>query len=113
MEFILFNITFTCVIVIACNLYVLETNALSLATIVALVDMISIVGLTFTYSFWSDWITINLMDIGDIFYQSAWYRLPVKQQKRLVLPIQRAQRLICLRCLGLFDCSLPVFLSVG
>lgn len=113
MELIIFNITFTCIIVITCNLFVIETNdTLSFPIIVALCDMFSLVGLSFIYFYFSEQITFSLMEIGDFFYDSAWYRLPSKQQSHLVLPIQRAQREFRLRGLHLFNCSLPVFLSV-
>lgn len=113
MEFIIFNITFTCIIVIACNLFIIETNdALSFPIIVALADVITLVGLSFIYFYVSERITSKMMEIGDIFYHSAWYRLPTKQQSCLILPIQRAQREFRLRGLGLYDCSLPVFFSV-
>lgn len=113
MEPILFNMAFTCVIVLACNLLVIEINyTLNFQIMTALIDTFAVVGLAFTFFYFSDWITIKLMEIGDIFYNLSWYQLPVKQQKLLILPIQRAHRSIRLKCLGLFDCSLAVFLSV-
>lgn len=114
MEPILFNMAFTCIIVLACNLFVIEINdRMSFQIMTALIDTIAVVGLAFTFFYFSDSITIKLEEIGDIFFYSAWYRLPVKQQSLLIAPIQRAQRKIRLRCMGFFDCSLPVFLSVG
>lgn len=113
MEWILFNTMFSCVIVIACNLFVIESNdALSYEIIVALIDTISLVGISSLYFYFSERITTNMSEIDNIFYHSAWYRLTPKQQSHLVLPIQRAQREFRLRGLGIFDCSLPVFLSV-
>lgn len=114
MEPILFNMAFTCVIVLACNLFVAEINStLNFQMMTALIDTIAVVGLAFTFFYFSDWITIKLLEIGDIFFNLAWYQLPVTQQKLLILPIQRGHREIRLKCLGLFDCSLPVFVSVG
>lgn len=114
MEWIIFNITFTCIIVIACNLFVIETNvAPSFQILIAFCDMLTLVGLSFIYFYFSERFTSNLLEIGEIFYHSSWYRLPKKQQNQVLLPIQRAQREFRLKGLGLFNCSLPVFLSVG
>lgn len=113
MELILFNTIFVCVVVIACNLYVIDSNnTLSYEIIVALIDASSLVGLSFLYFYFSERITTNLSEIDYVFYQSEWYRLTPKQQVRLVVPMQRAQREFRLNGLGVFDCSLPVFLSV-
>lgn len=113
MQVVLFNLTFTCVIVIALNLIVVELNeSLNLEMVVAIADLITVLQLTFGHFFLAEWITTDLLSIGDVFYNSVWYRLPVKQQKLLVLPIERGQREFRLRGLGLFNCSLVVFSSV-
>lgn len=111
---ILFNITVTCTVTITFNLFVVELNeTLSLATYIALLDLYLVLGLTFAYFYLSERISIDLMAIGDVFYDSAWYRFTAKQQKLLWLPIQRAQENVRLTGLGLFECSLPVFAAVG
>lgn len=113
MGLLLFYITATCTITIAFNLFVVELNdALSFETTIAIVDLYLILGLTFAYYFLADWITSDLLMIGDVFYNSRWYRLPPKQQKLLIFPIRRAQRVLRLKSLGIVDCSLPVFASV-
>lgn len=112
---ILFNVAFTCIIVIACNLLVIElNNQLNMEIIVAMVDLCVMLGITFAYFYLSEWITSDLFEIGDIFYNAPWSRLPIKQQKLFVLlPIQRAERGLRLKCLGLFECSLAVFWMVS
>lgn len=113
MNLIIFVITFTCIIVIAFNLFVLElANAIDITMLSAFVDSGIVIGLTVVYFYLSEWITGDLLDIGEIFYNSPWYRLPPKQQTLIKLPIQRAQREIRLSAFGLFGCSLPVFASV-
>lgn len=113
MDAILFIMTLTSTIVIAFNLFAVEMNAISLETIVAFFDLFVTLSLSFAYCYLSDWITADLLEIGDIFYNSPWYRLlSTRKQRLLVLPIQRAHRLVRLRSLGLFDCSAAVFLSV-
>lgn len=114
MKVVLFNMTFTCSIVIALNLFVFElSETLNLELIVAFIDMAGISPLTFALFYFAERITSDLLSIGDHFYNSAWFQLPVKQQKLLVLPIQQAQRERRLKGLGLFDCSLALFSSVS
>lgn len=113
MKEILFNLTFACVIVIALDLLVIELNeSINVKIVVAFVNLITLIGMTFAHFYLAEKITSDLVSIGDVFYNSAWHRLPVKQQRLLVLPIQRAQRELRLKGLGLFNCSMPVFLSV-
>lgn len=113
MKVTLFNSTFTCVICIAFNLFVIELiESVNVEMMVAFIDIGFVIGLTFAYFYLAEWITSDLLSIGDHFYSSAWFQLPVKQQKLLALPIQQAQRELRLKGLGLFDCSLPVFSSV-
>lgn len=110
---ILFNCMFTCIASIAFNLFVIESNGTpNFQKIVALIDLVGILMLTFVHFSLSEWITNVLLEIGDDFYNSRWYRLPNKQQKLMTLPIQRAQREFRLTGLGLFECSLYVFDAV-
>lgn len=113
MNLIIFVITFTCIIVIAFNLIVFElANSIDIAMLSAFVDSGVVISLTFVYFYLSEWITGDLLDIGEIYYNAPWYRLPPKHQTLIKLPIQRAQRELRLSAYGLFGCSLPVFASV-
>lgn len=113
MELILFNMTSTCTIAIAFNLYVLEFNGQFIMQImVAIIDLVIILWLTFAHFYLSERITCDLLEAGDCFYNSPWYRLKINQQKLLVIPIQRAQQEVRLKGLGIFECSLAGFLSV-
>lgn len=113
MDVTLFSITLTCTICIAFNMFVVELNdSLNIEMMVAFADFAAVIAITAVYFFHSEWITADLLEISDNFYNSPWYRLPVKQQKYLMLPIQRADRIYRMKSLGLFDCSLPVFVSV-
>lgn len=111
MKSIVFNTILTCVATIACNLIVIELNdSLSLEICVAFIDLIVIVGITFVYCFLAEWITTDLLQIGDILYNSPWYQvLSTNKQKLLILPFIRAGRELRLTGLGFFDCSLAVF----
>lgn len=113
MEVVLFVSTIVCTIVLALNLYVLEsTESINIEILVALPHTALTVGVTFGYFYLSEVITSNLLDVGDFFYDSSWYRLPANRQRLLMLPIQRAQSEFRLRGLGIVDASLPVFASV-
>lgn len=109
----LFVMALTCTMAVAMNLFAVELNGIfSMTTLVACIDLFSVNSLMVIYSYLSEWITSDLLEIGDIFYNSAWYQLPVNEQRLLTLPIGRAQREFRLSGLGLFDCSLAVFSSV-
>lgn len=62
----------------------------------------------------SEKFTDRSYDVGDVIYSDLlWYKLSIRQQKLLILPIQRAQKLFRLRGYGIFDCSLELFLKVN
>lgn len=113
MEMILFTLALTCTIVIALNLFVVELNGmLSMETLAAFIDLSGTLILMIIFCYLSECVTSDLLEIGENFYNSPWYRLPLKEQRLLVLSITRAQRVFRLKGLGLFDCSLAVFSSV-
>lgn len=113
MDGILFSMFVTCTVIIAFNLHVLGSNELfSLQTVVAICDVACLLPSSFTYCYQAEIVTANLLKIGDIVYGSAWYRLPVKQQQRLIFPLQRSQHIYRLKSLRLINCSLPVFWTV-
>lgn len=61
----------------------------------------------------SEKFTDRSYDVGDVIYSDLlWYKLSIRQQKLLILPIRRAQKLFRLRGYGIFDCSLELFLKV-
>lgn len=113
MEMIIFKITLTCTIVIASSLFVLELNVfLSIEALIAFINLICVLMPMVIYCYLSEWVTSDLLEIGDIFYNSPWHQLPSKEQRLVALPIGRAQRMFRLRGVGLIDCSLAVFSSV-
>lgn len=82
-------------------------------------DSISIFDALLTYSIicyvycrFSENITSKSLEIGDIVYNSLWYKMPLKEQKLIILMIQRSQKEFRLSGLGLVDCSLATFLAV-
>lgn len=106
--------TFTCIVDIICDSIVLESSgALNVEATTAFFNIVLMLGLEFAYFLLSEWITSDLLEIGDFFYNSTWYGWPTKQQKLLEFPIRRAQRELRITGLGLFKCSLAVFASVS
>lgn len=87
-------------------------NLFSMATFISLEGIIIITSPTFFYCSLSEVVTSELFSIGDYFYGIAWYRLPVKQQQFLRLPIQRSQKEFRLKGFGLMSCSLMAFIGV-
>lgn len=113
MESILFITSFTCTITLTFSLFVMELrDTLSFETLIAVLDMSLIIGLTFAYFYLSERITTDLWAIGDFFYNATWYRLTAKRQTLFLLPVKRAQEKVRLTGLGLFECSLSVFATV-
>lgn len=100
-------------VIMAFNLFGLETAKLDLYTVLAFTELMCTIVPTYIYCYLSEQLTADLLDIGDIFYSSVWYKLPVNLQRLVTLPILRSQWPILLSGLGLIDCSLSVFLSVG
>lgn len=102
-----------CAILLAVYMIGLESNSsLSVSFVVSLVGLIYNVILAFIFCFLSEFATHKLSAIGDSFYNFAWYRLPVKQQKMIILPIQRAQNEFRMSGFGVLECSLRVFSKV-
>lgn len=112
MELIIITMTLTCTLIIALSLFVVEVQLLRAEALYALINLTLIMMIMFTYCLLSERITSDLLEIGDVFYNSVWYRLPFKEQRLLVIPIGRAQRVFRLSGLGLINCSLAVFLTV-
>lgn len=111
-ELILFTMAFICIIVIAMSLFVVEIYGVSVEAIFASNAISFVLLVMFKYCHLSEGLTTDMLEIADIFYESEWYRLPVKQQRLMTLPIGRAQREFRLSAMGLFDCSLAVYSSV-
>lgn len=113
MGLILFSMLVSSTLVIAFSLFVFELNeSINLEVASAFIDVMGCLGLSFAHFYLSERITTDLLDIGDIFYNSPWYRLPKKRQKLVMMPIIRAGRVFRLTGFGLFDCSLEMFSAV-
>lgn len=87
-------------------------NVLSLSFAATSSAMSNVLLSTFIFCMLSENITLDLYDIGDIFYECAWYRLSVKDQQLIIYPIQRSQKAFRLMGLSIIECSLRFFTSV-
>lgn len=108
-----FSDLLTCALVIAFNLLLLESiDHFDLQIASSFYNMSTVVALTFIFCFLSENITSALLRVGDGVYESCWYRLPVRKQKQVTLPILRSQCVFRLEGLGLIYCSLETFVRV-
>lgn len=102
-----------CAIVIAFNLLLLEvSDHIDLSIVASLYNMSATMTMTIIFCFLSEHITAVLLNVGDVFYESMWYRLPTRQQKLLGLALSRSQREFRLKGLGMIYCSLFTFSKV-
>lgn len=63
--------------------------------------------------FFSEKFSVRSYEIGDrIYCDLLWYKLPIRQQKTLILPIRRSQTPFRLNGYGIFDSSFELFLKV-
>lgn len=110
---VLFFQLLICAIIIAFDLFTMESASTSyLHLIVSFTEMASTVVPCYIYCSLSETFTFELVEIGDTFYSSLWYEMPVTYQKLMQMPVMRSQREVRLSGLGLINCSLSVFLSV-
>lgn len=102
-----------CAVDIAFFLFLFESdNLFSFTILVSVVGLASVLLPTFYYCILSENLTLDLSEIGDVFYNCSWYELSVKQEKWFILPIRRCQKTFDISGLGIVECSLGVFASV-
>lgn len=90
----------------------MSNHVIDVTFFVSIVGSTTIVASTYIYCYFSETVTRNLQMIGDIFYESPWYRLPLVQQQIFILPINRGQAKYRMAGLKLVECSLSTFSSV-
>lgn len=113
MSYPLFSIFLICALDISFNLLLLDSaTQFGIRIFSAIINMLTTALMTFVFCYSSENITEDLFDIGDAFYGSSWYRLPIRQQKLVILSIIRAQGELRLDALGFAKCSLYTFLQV-
>lgn len=111
-DFIFYQLL-TCAITEALCLFSLESNGISVENSVTLYALLSAVITTYVVCHLSETITQNLHNVGDIFYDSNWIALPIKQQMLFMVIIKRSQQIFYLKGFGCIKCSLQVFSSVS
>lgn len=113
MSGILFNILLSCVLLLALSLFSLNQSIVLNVRLAANLNLLLIYLMAcYIYSYFSEAVTTNSFKIGDDVYNSLWNEMPVKQQKVIILIINRSQKEFRLRGLGMIDCSLAKFLAV-
>lgn len=113
MSVIIFDVTLTCVLFLALILFSVEQlDAIDFTVILNLECTLYIIIICYIYSYFSETITTNSFAIGEDPYNSLWYKMPMKQQKAVMLMIMRSQIEFRLTGVGMVDCSLETFLAV-
>lgn len=114
MKGILFYQTVICVVNIAFGLFSLDQSLddPSLDIFASIVALFNLLTSTFVCCYYAEGVTTDLLRVGDIFYNSFWYKLSSQEQKILILLIQRSQIIFRLKGFEFFDCSLEVFAVV-
>lgn len=103
-----------CAVSLAVYMMGMETSQVfGLTFFISISGIINNLTATYIYCMLSENATLDLGKIGNIFFNCAWYQLPVKQQKLFVMPIQRGQIEFRMTGLGLVKCSLRVFTAVS
>lgn len=116
MQSILFYQLMSCVLFSVFSLFALDQSIfmhkIDFTTICSLAALLSALIPTFVYCYFSEGLTADLLEVSDILYESMWYKLPNQEQKLLILPIQRAQRVFRLNGFKFVACSLDTFSRV-
>lgn len=115
MNEVLFLRLLACSATMALNLFAMElSDTFSLETLANLYTMVTVLAMTFLHCYYVETVTNALLGVGDIFYDSPWYKGAIGQNAIvLLMPIQRAQREFRLVTFNMIKCSLTVFLKVG
>lgn len=111
---VLFYQFVSCVAFIAFSLFAVDRNlsAFDLDALICVLTLFAALFPTFIYCYHAEKITRHLQEIGNVFYHTNWYELPVKVQKLYVLSILIAQKPFRFRGYGIVVCSLEIFGSV-
>lgn len=103
-----------CAIAMAFNLFALESHGIfsthSMSTIIGLIVVLTF---TFIVCYLAEALTLDLNGIADIFYDLAWYQLPIKAQTLFIPIISHSLHEFRLNGIGLIECSLFVFGKVS
>lgn len=89
-----------------------ETQGMSLTNVTAVIGALTVLLPTYLFCKLSENVTAKLWMTGNAFYECSWYRLSAKQQKLVLLPIQRSSQEFRMNGLGIVDCSLAIFTTV-
>lgn len=71
--------------------------------------LIAATSVNFILCSYADKMTQEASEVADTMYNTAWYEMPIPQQKLLLLPILRSQKIIQLTGFGIYTYSLQNF----
>lgn len=110
----LFFDLFYSVLFIAFSLFALDHSMeqINLNSIICIECLFFAILITYILCSLSEKMTQQSYRIGDTLFESKWYKLPIKEQKLLILFIQRSQKEFRLNGYKIIDCSLKTFVAV-
>lgn len=84
------------------------------ATVVVSANALSIhVSMVYILCHYAEKLTAQSIEVSRmVYYDLLWYKLSVRQQKNIIMPLRRAQKLFKLDGYGIFACSMELFLNV-
>lgn len=103
-----------CATYVAISLFAIDRSLqnINLNTLINIYCLLTSLVFNFFICSYSEDLTQRSLDVADIIYDSNWYRLQYKQQKLLIMSIQRSQRIFRLKGFQIVDCSMEIFLKV-
>lgn len=88
------------------------TKAIDFNDVLVYFFLIAATCVNFILCNYADKLTQEASEVGDAIYNTAWYEMPIEQQKMLLLPIARSQKLIRLTGFGIYTYSLENFARI-
>lgn len=103
-----------CIVYIAFILFALDQSMkeMNFDTLLTIDCLMTTNFLNFILCHFSEELTQRSFDVADIIFKSKWYKLSIKQQQLLVMPIHRSQKEFRLKGHKIIECSMETFLTV-
>lgn len=103
-----------CATYVAISLFAIDRSLqnINLNTLINIYCLLTSLVFNFFICSYSEDLTQRSFDVAEIIYDSNWYQLQYKQQKLLIMSIQRSRRIFRLKGFQIVDCSMEIFLKV-
>lgn len=91
---------------------VLSMDGIDFNVLIVYNFLVTAICLNFILCYYADKLTEQASGVADAMYNTAWFEMPVEQQRLLLLPICRSQKLIRLTGGGVYTYSLQNFARI-